>query len=197
MDRHHGAGVRHRRRLGEEQLLVRRHEARLPVVTVQDVERLFQAAGELQRGPREEDVALGVVGKVFRAAVQAGAIVVVVVGHQQHRGGRLGPPAAQDSGHRPPRADRHLELDARWLEGEALGEHFSVGGNHEGDVAAQATERRRQGAGHVGQATGLGEGGGLAGHFEHAHRGIVSGAGGPVPCLQYHYYRSEFRHALP
>ena len=141
MDRHHRAGLGDGRRSGVEDLLVGRHQARLPVVAVDDVEGRRLAAGQLDRGPREEDEALRVVGVVFGAPVKCLAIKELIVGHEQGGHRRAGQPAAEDPGQRPPRAERHLKLEARRLDRQTLGEGLTVGGKDKRDLAAQPGER--------------------------------------------------------
>ena len=113
------------------------HESGLPIVTVEDVPRSTEAAGQFQRGPREEDESLGVVGVIARSAVERGSVEKLVVGDEIGIASGPGNSAPQDAGHRPPRADRHLELDAGGLDREPLGVGVAMAGHHQGDLAAE------------------------------------------------------------
>ena len=55
------------------------HEPRLPVVGVDDVERLLEAVGEFEDRAREEDESLRVVAVVVGAAVERGPVEVTLV----------------------------------------------------------------------------------------------------------------------
>ena len=138
-------------------------------MAVENVPRTTESAGEFHRGPREEDEPLGVVGVVVGAAVERRPVEEVVVGDQIGVGPL--PLAAAPQDPCPPRsgANRHVELDPGRLDRQALTEGLGVGGNDERHVAAQPHQGLGQRPDDVGQTTGLGEGNGLAGDFEHSH----------------------------
>ena len=138
-------------------------------MAVENVPWPAEPAGEFHRGPREEDEPLGVVVIVAGATVERGPVEEIVVGDQVGIGPL--PLAAAPQDPRPPRAraDRHVKLDPGRLDRQALAEGLGIGGNHERHVAAQLGQCLGQRPGNVGQTTGLGEGNGLAGDFEHSH----------------------------
>ena len=117
MDREHRAGPRHGRPVGRHQLLVGGDQAGLPVVAVDDVERLPQPRRQLHGGAGEEDEPLGVVAVGMGAAIERGAAKKTVVADKQ-------PPrlwavcsrrerAAKDAGRDRQSPQRHLKGDAR------------------------------------------------------------------------------------
>ena len=170
VDRHHGAGVLHGSRRLIEQLLVGGHEARLPVMAMDDVEWLPLPRGQFHRGTRKEDEPLGVVAVVLRPAIQRRTVEALVVGHEQDLDPRLRSNATENPGVQLPHADRHIEGHAGGLDRQPLGKYLSVGGDHERDVTALVDERLGQGAAHIGESARLGKGGRLTGHLQHTHR---------------------------
>ena len=186
VDRHDGAGVGNRGVRAVQQPAVRRYEARLPVVAVENVPRPTKPAGEFHRGSREEDEPLGVIGVVAGSTVERRPVEEVVVGNQVDVGSPSCAAASQDAC--PPRsgANRHVELDPGRLDRQALTEGLGVGGDHERHIAAQPRQSLWQRPNDIGQTTGLGEGNGLAGDFEHAHStrsGRVRGMASPPALL--------------
>ena len=156
--------------MGRHQFLVGRQEASLPVVAVDDVERLSQPRGQLHGCAGEEDEPLGVVAVGVGPAIERGAVEESLVANQQHprlrprRRRRDGIDAGRDR--RPPH--RHIEGDAGVLQ-SVLAKHLLVGRHDERHLTAQPGQRPRQRSGHIGQAARFGKGSRLTGHKQHAH----------------------------
>ena len=129
-------------------------------------------AGEFQRRPREEDEPLGVVGIVLGAAVERGAVEVVVVGDEvvrRHASPAAGSARIRASGVRVPIGTSN-SIPVGSI-GSPLANDLAIG-RQITSVTSQPSrgERLGQRAGDVGQAACLGEGHCLTGDFEHAHR---------------------------
>ena len=151
-------GARCAESLAVEGFQVNRNEAGGPVVQVDDVRDEAQRQAAFQDGLAEENEALGVVRVVSLAgSVQRVAQEVAVVFQQvdRHRFGKralVNEPFAR----LVPGFRRDLQAERR--QRDARRKHRAVFGEHHPHIVAEGLERRGQGAGHIGQAAGLGEG---------------------------------------
>ena len=156
-----------RRIVPVEGLQVDGHEARLPVVGVEDVRALAPAAEVFQAGAGEEGEAEPVVVVVVIAgAVEVGPVKERRVLDEDDRDPVLQRPAvearaARQRVHRD--VHRAQELSGRERDG-------SVAGEEDGDAVTEAHERLRKRGGDVGKAARLGEGSHLGGRIRDVQR---------------------------
>ena len=167
--------LRQGRMVAVERVEIHGHEARLPVVGVDDLRaprraavRFAQARHRLEPRAAEEDEALAVVPVVaVGGAVELLAIVVVVLGEKVHghAGGRA---AREEIALRLAVAEGDADARHRHVHGLGHVLHAAVLRHEDAHVVAEGGERPRQRTRHVGEPAGLGEGLHLRGHEQDA-----------------------------
>ena len=144
------------------------HQRRLPVVAVEDVRHPVQAGQQVDDRVAEKGEALAVV----KLTVQAAAAEVFFVVHEVP--GHAPVMEGEQAAVLMPPAQVHVDIPAEGHFLPPLGADLVVQGQDDGGLDTLRRQGGGEAAGHIGQAAGLAEGIGFAGHIQQLHGRLLS-----------------------